>query len=256
MLGRLRNEQGQNKFIFVAIDHYSKWTEACVLDRKSAQLTAEAIQKLIIDKHGSPDSILSDNGLEFSNNKIKEICNKYSIEWLNNSPGHHQTMGCVERVNQTLLRKLRKLCNYDESRWEEKLNQAVSAVNLSFHRALQTSPYVFKNGHHPVFNIDKKYGIGKINKAIQFSKQARDDNFPTYADKNIRKGEVKCYADFQEGDKVLIYKETLGNKFGTNWEDGFIIIKKIHEDAYIVSNGEKTIRLNKIHLKEDKSLSQ
>ncbi|MGL5691848.1 MAG: hypothetical protein ACRDD8_13650, partial [Bacteroidales bacterium] len=225
------------------------------LNRKSAQLTADAVQKLIIDKHGSPESILSDNGLEFCNNQIKDICDKYSIAWLNNSPGHHQTMGCVERVNQTLLRKLRKLCDFNEEKWEEKLSQAVSAVNFSFHRALQTSPYVFKNGNHPVFNIDKKYGVDKINKAIQFSKQTRDDNFSTYADKNIRKGEVKCHSNFQEGDKVLIYKETLGNKFGTNWVPGFTITKKIHEEAYIVSNGERKIRLNKIHLKQDKSLS-
>ncbi|MGL5690887.1 MAG: RNase H-like domain-containing protein, partial [Bacteroidales bacterium] len=76
LIGRLRNEEGQNKFIFVAIDHYSKWTEACVLNRKSAQLTADAVQKLIIDKHGSPESILSDNGLEFCNNQIKDICDK------------------------------------------------------------------------------------------------------------------------------------------------------------------------------------
>ncbi|MGL5707191.1 MAG: integrase, partial [Aeromonas sp.] len=255
LIGRLKNEEGKNKFIFVAIDHYSKWTEACVLDRKSAQLTAEAVQKLIIDKHGSPESILSDNGLEFCNGQIKEICGKYSIEWLNNSPGHHQTMGCVERVNQTLLRKLRKLCDFDEERWEEKLNQAVLAVNFSFHRALQTSPYVFKNGHHPIFDIDNKYGADKIIKAKQFSKQARDNNFSTYADKDIRKGKIECHSNFKEGDEVLIYKEILGNKFGTNWVPGFIITKKLHEDAYIVSNGQRTIRLNKIHLKQDKSLS-
>lgn len=45
LIGRLLDEDGKNKFILVIIDHYSKWTEAFVLQKKEANNVAHSLRK-------------------------------------------------------------------------------------------------------------------------------------------------------------------------------------------------------------------
>ncbi|KAF9752794.1 Retrovirus-related Pol polyprotein from transposon 17.6, partial [Nosema granulosis] len=66
LVGRL-NDRGTNKFIVVCIDHYSKWVETKVILQKTAGEIARAVEELIIARHGVPERILSDCGLEFNN---------------------------------------------------------------------------------------------------------------------------------------------------------------------------------------------
>lgn len=68
LIGPLKGEDGQNKFVLVMIDHYSKWVETKILGRKTAYSTAKAIEECIIKKHGTPERILTANGAEFKNN--------------------------------------------------------------------------------------------------------------------------------------------------------------------------------------------
>ncbi|MGL4849121.1 MAG: RNase H-like domain-containing protein, partial [Clostridium sp.] len=63
LIGRIPDKSGGNSFIFIAIDHYSKWVETAIINHKTGPVITEAIQKLIIDKHGIPTIILTDNGL-------------------------------------------------------------------------------------------------------------------------------------------------------------------------------------------------
>lgn len=156
MIGRIPYN-GVNHFILVAIDHYSKWVETKHLKNKEAETIKDAIEELIIGKHGVPKTILSDCGLEFKNKHINELKMKYGFEWKYSSPEHHNTVGCVERVNQTLWIKLKKLTNYGETSWRSALEKATHAVNVSFNRAIGTSPFIFKFARSPEFEIDKSF---------------------------------------------------------------------------------------------------
>ncbi|MGL6131246.1 MAG: integrase, partial [Fusobacteriaceae bacterium] len=100
LIGRIPDGD-TNKFIFIAIDHYSKWIEACVIDNKSAADVCNALKLLIFDKHGIPEKILVDCGLEFRNKDVEALQKKYSFEIIFSSPYHHKTMGAIERANRT-----------------------------------------------------------------------------------------------------------------------------------------------------------
>lgn len=116
LIGRLQSRDGSNKFIFVAIDHCSKWIETRILGCETAGATAKAIEDLIIAKHVIPNRILSDNGLEFKNTETDDLARKYGIDRIFNSLRAHETVGAVERVNKKFMEKLRKLCNLKNSR--------------------------------------------------------------------------------------------------------------------------------------------
>lgn len=145
LIGKVKRTDGKNKFILVLIDHFSKWLEAEVIETKDAKTTSQIIEKIIL-KNGIPNKIISDNGLEFSNQYMKRLTDKYGFVWKYNSRDHHKTVSCVERTNQTLLRKLKKINNFEEDGWESKINKAVLAYNISFNRVLQSSPHEFRYG--------------------------------------------------------------------------------------------------------------
>ena len=52
---------------------------------------------------------------------------------------------------------------------------------------------------------------------------------------------------------MLIFKDNVFNKIKQNWLQGHKIVKQLSPDAFLVTDGNKTIRLNKIHIKPDKS---
>lgn len=251
LIGRIPSEK-KNKFIFVAIDHFSKWIETRVISNKTEDTIIQCIKELIFDKHGIPERILSDGGLEFNNRKVNNLTKKNNFCWEFASPAHHQTIGCVERVNQTLWRKIQKLSDFGLKSWEKAVPLATKAVNLSYNRAIGTAPYCIKTGLLPELPIDKQLGQEtisinqhKLSSIINKAKRSYYNNFTT--------GKRSAPNEFQIGDRVLVFKKNLSNKLKSNWIQGFVIDSKIPPDAYIVKSKTSTLRLNKCHLKLDKS---
>ena len=54
LIGRIPDKKGHNDFIFIAVDHYTKWMETRRLKSKSSTEILNAIKDLIISKHGIP----------------------------------------------------------------------------------------------------------------------------------------------------------------------------------------------------------
>ena len=59
LIGRIPTKDGMNLFIFIAIDHYTKWIETVILRDKSAESIIKAVEKTIIMKHGIPKKYLA-----------------------------------------------------------------------------------------------------------------------------------------------------------------------------------------------------
>lgn len=203
-----------------------------------------------MQKNGVPCKIISDNGCEFINNLMIQLAKYNNITWVTNSPGHHQTVGCIERANQTFLRKLKKINNFEEIGWKRHIQDANDAYNYSFHSSLGTSPYMLKFGKLPMLAIDVKNNAKDKDVSLQSLYEKREEKIDRYR-KNIIKGKREDKRKFVEGDKVMIFKERLGNKMGLNWTKGYEICKILSDDAYVVRNNDSEIRLNKSHIKKE-----
>lgn len=124
LIGPLTDEENKNYYIFVAIDHFTKWAETALLKGKQADKIATCVEKLIIEKHGIPKTIYSDNGHEFKNLSTDTLCKKYGFIWNYKSPNYHKSTGCVERANQSIFNKLKKSSEFGKKNWKLYLSKA------------------------------------------------------------------------------------------------------------------------------------
>jgi transposase InsO family protein len=102
----LRKAPGGYTHLLVAVDKFSKWIEA----RPITNLKADQVVSFftdIIHRFGVPNSIITDNGSQFTGRKFLELCDKYHIrvDWA--AVAHPQTNGEVERGNDMILQGLK-----------------------------------------------------------------------------------------------------------------------------------------------------
>jgi transposase InsO family protein len=67
-----------NKYVLVAIDHYSKWCEARPIKEPNACTVVKFLEDEIICEYGVPKYILTNNGSEWMK-EFAEICSNYGI---------------------------------------------------------------------------------------------------------------------------------------------------------------------------------
>jgi hypothetical protein len=97
IVGPLRKVPGGYTHLLVAIDKFSKWVEV----RPITNLRAEQAVTFFTDivyRFGVPNTIITDNGSQFTGRKFLEFCDKFQIhvDWA--AVVHPQTNGQVEHL--------------------------------------------------------------------------------------------------------------------------------------------------------------
>ena len=93
------------------------------------------------DTYGQPERLLCDPASYHKSKLLKKWCSDRNIKLLHNAPGAHKSNGLVERLNQTLVGRIRRIYakgNYAD--WTETLPEAVAAISSSVHRVLHMTP--------------------------------------------------------------------------------------------------------------------
>ncbi len=83
--GPLPETKSGNKYILVAIDHYSKWCEAKVVADHGAKIAARFLEDDIICCYGVPKFVLIDNGGEWAI-EFDVMCKDYGIHHQHTTP--------------------------------------------------------------------------------------------------------------------------------------------------------------------------
>ncbi len=74
-----------NKYILVAIDHYSKWCEVRAVSDHGAKTAARFLEDDLICRYGVPRFVLTDNGSEWAA-EFEVMCRDYGIEHQRTAP--------------------------------------------------------------------------------------------------------------------------------------------------------------------------
>ena len=117
----------------VLIDVFTRFIVLRCIPDKSAKETARALME-VFSIFGLPAILQSDNGLEFSNSLIQELCSAFFIDHRFISAYYPQSNGIAERAVQTTLVALRKELDGEGSRW----NKVLPIIQLKINQRITT----------------------------------------------------------------------------------------------------------------------
>ena len=84
-----------NRYVLVMVDCFYRWTEICPLPNKTALAVTNAFFQHIVCRFGMPFVIHSDQGREFENKVMQELCLLYGAHKTRTTPYHRESDGLV-----------------------------------------------------------------------------------------------------------------------------------------------------------------
>jgi transposase InsO family protein len=155
---------GGNKYGFVIVDDYTRYTWVLFLyDKSDVYDLFKSFVKRVQNKFETTiKKIRSDNGSEFKNTRIEDLCDDLGIGHQFSPTYTPQSNGVVERKNRTLIDMARSmLSEYNVSHlfWSEAINTACYYSNrLYCHGKLGKTPYELLNGRKPNIAYFRVFG--------------------------------------------------------------------------------------------------
>ena len=145
------------KYLFVAIDYFSRYAILHPIPNKKAETIASAIFSEIITNHTTPKVIVTDNGGEFNNEVLSELCKIFGVKKVNVMAYHPQSNGVVERLNGKILSCLRTLIDPYSITWDSLIPHVKCALNTQINAATGETP------HYILYGEDKKLPYELLN---------------------------------------------------------------------------------------------
>ena len=143
-----------NRYVLVMVDCFSIWTEACPLSDKTAQSVADAFFNQVVCRFGMPIVIHSDQGREFENRIMQELCILCGSHKTRTTLYHPESDGLVERFNRTLLMMLAMFASKNREDWDDLLPPVMMAYRSSVHESTGFSPYRLMFGEECTLPMD------------------------------------------------------------------------------------------------------
>ena len=135
----LKHANGGYKYILVVIDCFSKMLWTRPMKKKDKNSTSEAFQSILSSMDNHPNTIITDDGLEFFNKDVKDVFKTYGIHLYSIKSDKKASM--AERVIQTIKRRLEKTLYANKSkRWIDYLEQTTDNYNNTPHRTIGMAP--------------------------------------------------------------------------------------------------------------------
>ena len=129
------------RYLLTFICHFTKFAIVVPLVNKSAVSVAASMVNEVIARYGSPRVLLSDNGSEFRNQVMAEVCKLLRVHKTFSSAHRPQSHGIIERFNGT-IRKIIEVVTHDyKNSWATYLQLMVFAYNTSPGELTKLSPF-------------------------------------------------------------------------------------------------------------------
>ena len=125
----LERSKGGVENILIITDHFSRYAQAIPSRNQTAKTTARVLFDNFIVHYGFPARIHSAQGQNFESNLIKELCQIARVEKSRTTPYHPMGNSQVVRFNQTLLKMLGTLEEYQKSDWKTHVPTLVHAYD-------------------------------------------------------------------------------------------------------------------------------
>ena len=205
IIGPLKLTPRNNRFIIIAIDHFSKFVVARAVTSYTGWITIMFLKDDLINKYGVPLGWLTDQGRNFESEIFINFCKEFSIKKLRTTGYHPQCNGLVERTIRTLKQMICAFVNVKHDDWDLVLSDVVFTYNNNIHSSTGYAPneIIFKKLlpsiqdralgiTPPIVNKDENEMVEEVKQNLGKAQQAQKSQF----DKNASTKMVLEVGDF------------------------------------------------------------
>jgi hypothetical protein len=153
--GPLPETKSGNKYILVAINHYSKWCEAKAVVDHGAKTTTRFLEDDVICRYGVPKFVLTDNGGEWAA-EFDVMCKDYGIQRQRTTPQWPQCNGMAKHLIKTIKHGITILAAAPENVecWDEHLAKVMFGYRCGIQASTNFSPFMILTGRTPRLKAD------------------------------------------------------------------------------------------------------
>ncbi|XP_062704527.1 uncharacterized protein K02A2.6-like [Aedes albopictus] len=101
-------------YFLVVVDPFSRWPEIVLTKSMTAKATIKHLKQMFAT-FGIPETVVSDNGTQFTSFEFQKFCESLGIHHIRTAPYHPQSNGLAERFVDTVKRSVKKICSGGES---------------------------------------------------------------------------------------------------------------------------------------------
>lgn len=239
-----------NKYILVAMDYFTKWTEAYAIPNQEAVTIAKVLVTEFFSRFGVPLELHSDQGRNFESALFQRVCKLLGIRKTRTTPLHPQSDGMVERMNRTMGKYLSKVVSDHQRDWDQYLHLFLMANRASVHETTGQTPACLMFGRELRLPCDLEFGSPPAEqdvagedyatklkeRLIEIHDRARKNN-QIASDRMKNRYDVKAQeGGFHPGDLVWLYnpqrRRGLCPKLQRNWDGPYQVVKRINDVVY------------------------
>lgn len=125
-----------NKYVLIGIDYFTRFVCTSVVSNKNSEGIVCAMEEWFLNGI-FPEKVITDNGLEFSNQNLYNLMQKYGINHEKIGVESHRSNGRVERVIGTFRDYIAKC---EDENFEEFIKEFTDIYNNTFHISIKKTP--------------------------------------------------------------------------------------------------------------------
>jgi transposase InsO family protein len=242
-----KSSRGGHTYLLVAVDKFSKWIEVVPVTNQEAT-TAVKFFESIIYRYGVPNSIITDNGTNFTSGEFQEFAKNLGIKVKYASVAHPKSNGQVKKANGLvcvgLKKRLLRPLKCAAGPWVEELPSVLWSLRTTPNSSTGYIPFFLLFGAEALLPMDVRYCAPRVVAYIE------EDAKKALADKQDLLDEARDVAlvrsavyqqslrnyhsrrSFEPGNLVLRLKQTSTSKLEPPWEGPYLVHKAILGGAY------------------------
>ena len=240
-----------NKYVLTVIDMLTRFTMAVPIKNKNAETICDAYRNHVYCTFGESSRILTDNGSEFKNQEMKQVCEILGVKHIFSPVYTPESNGHLEGWHKFFKACIAKHIQGRGVKWDELVPLAVSMYNFFPCQSSKESPFILMFGRDPITPVAKlleprpRY-YGEQGSALKMDTLRR---LYTIVVQNIRKAREKLPKkedgphNFKVNDMVLV-KDPDAAVFEPRYQPNFRVTAIFGNNRIEVQDecGHKSIR--------------
>nr|CAD41156.2 OSJNBa0064M23.1 [Oryza sativa Japonica Group]CAE03267.1 OSJNBa0011J08.22 [Oryza sativa Japonica Group] len=259
ILGLFPRGQGGYRFLFVAIDKFTKWIEA----RPTGEIKADNVIKFIkgiFCRFGLPHRIITNNGSQFISADFQDYCTRLGVKICFASVSHPQSNGQVEKANGIVQQGIKtrvydRLMSHDK-KWVEEVPSVLWAVRTTPTTSNKETPFFLVYGSEAMLPTKLRHQSTQVQKYSDEDQEEQRNDDVNLLEEHRERVAVRA-ASYQQalhryhekrirartlsiGDYVLrrVQSQAGRNKLSPKWEGPYTITQVLRPGAFKIADGD------------------